>query len=195
LIRRFGDGADERAAEKSAGSGRTTETRVTMARHYGREKIELRSLLEMIAGSVAGAGELVAQIMERFRCSERAAKDALAILKRAKLVEARPGRPDRRTRVYVLTRRGRAVLAHRYGPLLVRFARKLFTSCPSRRGRTRQAALIERGDLEAVFGQAEFLLLYSAEESERNHPILNPDPETMLPWVRPVVFPRGSGDQ
>lgn len=87
-----------------------------MARHYGVEKIELRALLEMISGSAHAAGDLVAQIVERSHCSERAAKDALAILKRAKLVDARVGESDRRRRMYVVTRRGRAVLARRYGP-------------------------------------------------------------------------------
>lgn len=48
-----------------------------------------------------------------------------------------------------------------------------------------------RGELEAAFAQAEFLLLYSAREDDRFHPILNPDPNTIFPWVQPVAFRRG----
>jgi DNA-binding MarR family transcriptional regulator len=158
-----------------------------VARHYGCEKIELRSVLELIAGAHPEAGELVTQITEVFGCAERAAKDALSILKRGSFVETTSGAPDRRRRHYEITERGWAALDHPNGALLLRFARKLYTTCPSRRGLTNQRWLAAHGELDATFDGAERLLLHFNDPSSPFHPITNPDPST-LASLQPVTF-------
>ena len=132
-----------------------------MARQYGHEKLKLDCALELIAGGDGnGYDEIVTLIAERFACSRRAAKDALSILKSAGYVEPKQNRADRRRRSYRVTGRGRRVLGHASGELLLRFARKLLTTCPSRRGLARQRALAESGGLEETLEDAERLLLH-----------------------------------
>src|SRR6266536_2164663 len=57
-----------------------------MARQYGREKIDLWLALSLIAGGEGQRyGGLVSDLRSGFGCSERAAKDAVALLSDAKL--------------------------------------------------------------------------------------------------------------
>jgi hypothetical protein len=77
----------------------------------------------------------------RFDCGERAAADVLSILVRGHWLERSRSSDDRRESTYVLTERGRYILAHPRGPLVLRYARKLFTTCPSPRMKRRQSAI------------------------------------------------------
>ncbi len=146
-----------------------------MARQYGHEKVNLFSTLSLIAESDPRSyGELLFLIAQISGCSERAAKDALTVLKRAGYVTPLKDASDRRRRCYALSDQGRRVLEHRYGDVLLRFVRKLLTSCPSRRGLQRQRSLIEHGELEEKLEDVERLLLDFGAGSDSFHPVMNP---------------------
>jgi DNA-binding MarR family transcriptional regulator len=131
-----------------------------MARQYGREKIDLWWALSLIAGEEGQRyGVLVRELRAGFGCSERAAKDALAILRRGCYVELDPDETDRRRRCYRLNDRGRELLACPTGWLVLRFARKLFTSCPSPRVARLRGALAAAGGLDRHLERAERSLL------------------------------------
>jgi hypothetical protein len=115
-----------------------------VARQYGYQKIALAQALGLLAEhEPIGYGWLVLELSHHFSCSERAAKDAISILRRGRWVELaqpevtalRQPRDPQPTMVgrhtYRMTERGHALLEHPNGPRLLRIARKLFTTCPS----------------------------------------------------------------
>lgn len=120
-----------------------------MARAFGVQKVDLRLVLALVAlGKHPSAGSIVSDLGDAFKCSERAVWDALAILRRSRLVEAQSDGIDRRRHRYAITERGEQVLTDPSGGLLLRVARKRHTTCPpkARRGsRDRR-----RGDADTV---------------------------------------------
>ncbi len=131
-----------------------------MARQYGHEKLGLLEALGLLAGAEPlRFDRLVWCLVAASGCSERAAKDALAILRRGRYVEAVRVAGDRRARSYRVSERGHALLAHPHGWLVLRLARKLFTSCPSRAGARWQGRVRDQGGLEAELERVEQLLL------------------------------------
>lgn len=126
-----------------------------MARQYGREKIDLWLTLGLIGEDRRPWGVLVQELRVGFGCSERAAKDALAILRRGRYLELDRDESDRRRCFCRLSDRGREVLAHPDGWLVLRLARKLFTSCPSPKGAQWRAALSVAGGLDEHLVRAE----------------------------------------
>jgi hypothetical protein len=62
--------------------------KAAMARQYGREKVDLWLALSLIAGAEGQRyGLLVRDLRAGFACSERTAKDAVAILRRGCYLE------------------------------------------------------------------------------------------------------------
>jgi hypothetical protein len=143
-----------------------------MARPYGQEKIDLWVALALVASSDQGigSGALAARLMGLFACTERTAKDAVAILRRARYLEPHTDTRDARRRSYRVSERGRIVLAHPYGWLLLRFARKLFTGCPSRRGSHWQHALTTSGALDSQLQRLEQRLLGTPQSRASSDP-------------------------
>jgi DNA-binding MarR family transcriptional regulator len=110
-----------------------------MSRRVGQEKIDLLAVLAMAAAEPdLNSGDYVACVREEFSCSMRAARDAISILKQAGWLDAYKDTRDRRALRYRLSRSGRQVLDSLNGRLLVRFARKLYTTCPSPHQAARQ---------------------------------------------------------
>lgn len=139
-----------------------------MARQYGHEKIDLLQALELLArAGPLRFGEFVERLLAATGCSERAAKDANRILRRGGFVEVVPRSGDRRARLYELSERGRALLADPHGWIVLRVARKLFTSCPSRAG-ARFQRQDEKGGREAELARVERFLLVGAAESDED---------------------------
>lgn len=133
---------------------------MAVARQYGREKVDLWLALSLLAG-VEGQryGLLVRDLRAGFGCSERAAKDAVAILRRGGYLELSRDAGDRRGRCYCVNDRGRELLRHPNGWLVLRFARKLFTACPSPRVIRWRGALSAAGGLDRHLERAERSLL------------------------------------
>jgi len=132
-----------------------------MARQYGVEKVNLLQLLALIADNEGvQSRDVIRLIMDTFACSKRTAADALSILRQAGCVEAVPDSNDRRRHLYFLTSRGWQRFGDPYGGMLLRFARQLFTTCPSPGVRMKQHRLRENElTLETVFNRAEQSLL------------------------------------
>jgi len=120
-----------------------------VARQYGVQKVDLAEALALLAElEPLRSTRLVLELRHRFDCSERAAKDAISILRRGDWIEhghrppagagghgsqqeAQPRPADGKR--YGVNERGHSLLAHPNGPRLLRIARKLFTTCPSPR--------------------------------------------------------------
>jgi DNA-binding MarR family transcriptional regulator len=131
-----------------------------MARQYGREKVDLWLALGLVAGEEGQRyGVLVRGLCVGFGCSERTAKDAVAILRRGGYLELDRDLADRRRRRYRLNERGRELLVHPNGWLVLRFARRLFTSCPSRRVARWRRALLAAGGPDRQLERVERSLL------------------------------------
>jgi hypothetical protein len=151
-----------------------------MARQFGHEKVHLDDALRLVKqlGTVS-SGELVAVLMDEYRCSRRAAEDALAVLRRGRWLDSIDRAAsvaagvdaslfDGSRRYYRLSERGDALLKHLKADPLLRSARKLFTSCPSPKVlRRREAWIAHHGSAEAVLAHLERTLL----SSQRNHNI------------------------
>jgi DNA-binding MarR family transcriptional regulator len=65
--------------------------------------------------------------------STRTCKDAIGVLNRAGYADTFPVAGDARAKLYAISERGQRVLAHRAGPTILRYARKLFSTCASKR--------------------------------------------------------------
>ncbi|HEX5582347.1 hypothetical protein [Gaiella sp.] len=131
-----------------------------MRRKYTREKVDLWLVLALV--TVSGdlrSGEHVALLAQEFDCSGRAVKDALAVLRQGGYIEAVREGDDRRQRRLRITDQGRHMLTAPYGWIVLRFARRLFTTCPSRGIRSEHTASTEQECLarlrraEAVLGK------------------------------------------
>ena len=135
-----------------------------IARQYGHEKIDLLEALRLLArAELLRSGEFVACLVTATGCSERAGKDAIRILRRGGYVDPVALPEYERARAYRVSEQGRVLLAHPHGWIVLRFARKLFTSCPSRAGARFQRPN-EKGDLEAELARVERLLLVPRAE-------------------------------
>jgi len=114
-------------------------------RKYAREKVDLGLVLAVIAAGLnMGSCEFVATLAHHFNCSERAANDALAVLRRGGYVDAERDERDGRRRRFLVTERGARLAFAPYGWLILRLARRLFTTCPSPGVATAQRALSEQ---------------------------------------------------
>ena len=114
-----------------------------MARQFGHEKIDLARTLRLLSDlEPIRYCWLVIELSHQFDCSERAAKDAISILRRGGWIEPFEPDPAPDSRVdhspapagrrgYRVSGRGQALLEHPHGAALLRVARKLFTTCPS----------------------------------------------------------------
>ena len=104
-----------------------------MRRRYGREKVSLTLVLAAVAAhGDASSGELASLITRAVGCSERTVKDAFAVLRRGGYITAERDEDDQRRRRLRLTERGALLVLHPHGALILRHARRLFTTCPSR---------------------------------------------------------------
>jgi hypothetical protein len=127
-----------------------------MAKTFQRQKVDLIELLGMISAEPgSGYGPLVDWSREVFTCSQRAVKDALAVIRQAGYVSVDPIGPDRRRRGYTLTARGERLLNSPNGAFVARFARQLYTSCGSKRIARRQANLRVSGERELLLERVE----------------------------------------
>ena len=124
-----------------------------MARQYGVEKVHLVGVLAIVAEHAgATSGEITLLVVEAFRCSRRAAMDAISILRRSGCIEPVRHDQDRRRHSYYLTDRGWWCLMYPAGGILLRYARQLFTTCGSDRVRRRQDRARDlHGDLDTAF--------------------------------------------
>ena len=87
---------------------------------------------------------LVRYLGNAFDCSDRAIANALSILVQGHWLQRTRCSDDARVSTYRLTERGKYLLAHPRGWMVLRVARKLFTTCPSERARRRQAVLVQQ---------------------------------------------------
>ncbi len=105
-------------------------------RAYGHEKVDLGTILAVIAdGPGFGYGDFVRATARHFNCSERTAKDALAVLRRSGYVDVQQDECDGRRQTLFATERGVRLSSTRYAWAILRLARRLFTTCPSPRSR------------------------------------------------------------
>ena len=100
---------------------------------HGSQLINLVQIAEHV-GDNEGVdyGALVEWICRTFECKQRAAKDALAILRTGGWIESRDGQPDGRLRSYSLTIGGREDLGTAVGRSAIRGSRKHFSTCSKR---------------------------------------------------------------
>ena len=104
-------------------------------RIYGREKVDLGLVLAcIVAGVDVASGEFVVAMAHHFDCSERAVNDALAVLRRGGYVYFERDERDRRRRRLRVTRRGARLVSVPKGWVILRLARRLFTTCASPSG-------------------------------------------------------------
>jgi len=87
---------------------------------------------------------LVPYLGKFFDSSDRTTADALSILVQGHWLQRTRCSDDARVSTYRLTERGKYLLAHPRGWMVLRVARKLFTTCPSERARRRQAVLVQQ---------------------------------------------------
>jgi DNA-binding MarR family transcriptional regulator len=127
-----------------------------MARTYGHEKVSLLMCLRFLAdrGPLAH-GAFVELIRSEFGVSQRTSKDATGVLAAAGYASRHRNWVDGRTRTYSVSERGRAVLEHEAGPLILRFARQLFSTCASSKTLKRRAALCAGRTPQAALADVE----------------------------------------
>lgn len=158
-----------------------------MARQYGVQKVDLAEALALLAElEPLRSTRLVLELRHRFDCSERAAKDAISILRRGDWIEhghrppagagehgsqqeAQPRPADGKR--YGVNERGHSLLAHPNGPRLLRSARKLFTTCPSPKVRRFQQATAAREGLEQTLRRFEHNLLSAVHSPPPRTPV------------------------
>jgi hypothetical protein len=140
-----------------------------MARQYGVQKVRLQEALSLLlAAEPLSYAAWTGEIAERFGCSTRTAQDAITVLRRGRWVERASPPPtliqsDRR--FYRVSERGRYVLEHPRGAMLLRIARKLFTSSPSSKvARHRRMLVGKYGSLDGALAFFERDLLGSPHE-------------------------------
>jgi hypothetical protein len=151
-----------------------------MWKRAGEEKIDLLAVLAMAAAEPdLNSSDYLACVQEAFSCGTRAARDAISVLKQAGWLNACPDTRDRRTRRYRLSRSGRQVLESVKGRLLVRFARKLYTTCPSPGQAARQ-----RRDPNGAQRKRQL--------KRAMHTLLNPDPSGRIRLVDAIPPPAPS---
>jgi hypothetical protein len=124
-----------------------------MARQYGVEKVHLVAVLALVAEHPgATSAEITRLVIETFRCARRAAIDAISILRKSGCIEPIGHGTDRRRLSYYLTDRGWWCLVHPAGGILLRYARRLFTTCGATRVRRMQDRARDlHGDLDTAF--------------------------------------------
>jgi hypothetical protein len=143
-----------------------------------RFKIDLFEALDLIwALEPIGYSELAGELSTRFRCSERAAEDAITILGSGRYVETKaaprrdPGQPEGlfalRRRLYRVSERGHYLLNHPNGRFVLRAARRLFTSTPSRKTRRYQQMIEAEHGLERELRRVEKRLLVRPSRIQR----------------------------
>jgi len=158
-----------------------------VARQYGVQKVDLAEALALLAElEPLRSTRLVLELRHRFDCSERAAKDAISILRRGDWIEhghrppagagehgsqqeAQPRPADGKR--YGVNERGHSLLAHPNGPRLLRIARKLFTTCPSPKVRRFQQATAAREGLEQALRRFEHNLLSAVHSPPPRTPV------------------------
>jgi DNA-binding MarR family transcriptional regulator len=103
-----------------------------MARQYGHEKVSLQGCLGLlVARQPLRYGAFVDGIQAEFGVSERVCKDSVAVLADAGYVQKHRDPRDARVRLYTVSARGEAVLAHKSAATILRFARKMLSTCLS----------------------------------------------------------------
>ena len=111
------------------------------ARRTSPSKVDLQAVLRMIAseGEVT-YGRLIGWTTRKFDCRERAAKDNVSVLLKGGWIEKRTDPSEQRRASYKLTEKGHADMSGTFGRTALRRGRRLYSTCLSRRARTRQAA-------------------------------------------------------
>ena len=116
-----------------------------MARTYGHQKTDLTLVLALVGHfEPVSRKHLVPYLGHFFDSSDRAIADALSILVQGHWLQRTRCSEDRRVSTYTLTERGRYIVSNPRGWMVLRVARKLFTTCPSERARRRQAVLVQQ---------------------------------------------------
>jgi hypothetical protein len=137
-----------------------------MAARSRFEKVDLLAALRLVAAEPAAtSGELVCCLMEAFSCQLRAARDALAVLRGAGYLSTQADGADGRLRRYALSARGERLFDHPQARLLLAYARKLLTTCPSGRRPAGLQAARQAGELEQRLEQYERHLLLVPPEA------------------------------
>jgi hypothetical protein len=112
-----------------------------MARQYGHEKLPLDECLGYLAdGRLVSYSSYARYLAAQSGASTRTCKDAIGVLNRAGYVDTFPKAGDARGKLYAISQRGQSVLAHEAGPTVLRYARKLFSTCASKRTLQRRSA-------------------------------------------------------
>jgi len=137
-----------------------------MAR-FDTEKVYLPGALVLLAGlEPLRRRLLVLELSHRYRCSGRAAEDALTVLLRGGYIERTRSAGDGRRRDYRVSERGHALLNHHNGPAVLRTARRLLTACPSPRVRRYQQRFGGLAGRQAELERLERLLLSQAAREQ-----------------------------
>ena len=137
-----------------------------MAR-FDTEKVYLPGALLLLAGlEPLRRRLLVLELSHRYRCSGRAAEDALTVLLRGGYIERTRSAGDGRGRDYRVSERGHALLSHHNGAVVLRTARRLLTGCPSPRVRRFQQRFGGLAGRQAELERLERLLLSQAAREQ-----------------------------
>jgi hypothetical protein len=122
-----------------------------MARQYGVQKVDLLVVLRLVRRlEPISYTALVGRLTKRFECSDRTAKDSISVLRRGGwldddgevLLRAGDGNNAAAAGQQLLrvSARGHYLLNHPRAAQVLRFARRLFTTCPSPKVRRFQEA-------------------------------------------------------
>ena len=123
-----------------------------MARQYGHEKVSLHGCMELLdARQPLRYGAFVSCIQAEFGVSKRVSKDCVAVLASADYLWKDRDFQDARVRLYTISPHGMAVMAHGSAPTILRFARKMLSTCATAHGlRLREAHCRRLGCAEPI---------------------------------------------
>jgi len=123
---------------------------------FRSHRVDLAKALRLVASDPGGRyGEYVAWFVEAFSASERAAKDAVEVLRSAGYLDRQVDPSDRRCRRYSANQRAQRLLQHPRAGLVLSYAHRLFSTCGSgsgiaaaeRRDRLERAEVLLTGTL------------------------------------------------
>ena len=134
-----------------------------MARQYGYEKLPLVECLRVLAElQPVTYSDYRRTLAQQFGVSERACKDAIGVLRAAGYIDSVPAASDGRAKLYSVTDLGRRVHVHPAGATMLRYARKLFTTCASTPTLQRRAVLARGLEPQEALREIEGLILSGA---------------------------------
>ena len=139
------------------------------ARRTRPSKVDLQAVLRMIASREEVAyGPLIGWITRTFDCRERAAKDNVSVLLKGGWIDKRTHSSEQRRASYTLTEKGHADMTGNFGRTPLKRGRRLYSTCLSGRGRTRQAARRKAAQNPlAIAREAQARTLFGGAQAER----------------------------